>query len=73
MGSYLCWCARGVNFRLFIGPGVFSIYFNDLATYYCSQIHMCAHDTLLHCCGIDLVVIQEQFQQDVDRVQDCLF
>ena len=24
---------------------------------------------ILHCCGTDLVVVQEQFQQDVDRVQ----
>ena len=30
---------------------------------------MYADDTLLHCCGTDLVVVQEQFQQDVDRVQ----
>ena len=25
--------------------------------------------SLLHCCGTDLAVVQEQFQQDVDRVQ----
>ena len=36
-----------------------------------SNIHkfIYADDTLLHCCGTDLVVVQEQFQQDVDRVQ----
>ena len=31
-----------------------------------------ADDTLLHCCGTDLVVVQEPFQQDVDRVQDWM-
>ena len=30
---------------------------------------MYADDTLLHCCGTDLMVVQEQFQQDVYRVQ----
>ena len=28
---------------------------------------MYADDTLLHCCGTDLVIVQ--FQQDVDKVQ----
>ena len=66
MGSHLYWCATGVNIR----PFVF-LYINDLsAVVKYSQIYMYADDTsLLHCCGTDLLVVQEQFQQDVDRVQ----
>ena len=32
-----------------------------------------AHDTSLHCCGNDLAVVQEQFQQqDSDRIQSWM-
>ena len=55
---------------LILGPLLFFIYINDLPTVVkYSQIHMYADDALLHCCGTDSVVVQEQFQQHVDRVQ----
>ena len=54
-----------------LGSLLFSIYISDLPTVVKhSQIHMYADDTLsMHHCVIDLVVVWEQFQQDIDRVQ----
>ena len=47
-----------------LGPLLFSVYINDLPNIH-KFICIYADDTLLHCCGTDLVVVQEQFQQDV--------
>ena len=52
-----------------LGYLLFSIYISDLPTVVKhSQIHMYADDTLcMHRCVIDLVVVWEQFQQDIQQ------